>query len=185
VRDLLGKIRAELSEIVGQSTPPSGAGPMALRKLLALQADGPGSGDRFGSIEFRGLERKVLEGDSARSERELLVTIPARRGSKRRPNAVRIAVSHGVRKDESSSGRTKEVVGSTLEVLTVEGLAPERVSGDPTDSGAALTLDLEGVGGEVRLTVLASTETMPADRFSRRQFDCRVHVQVPVEEVIR
>lgn len=180
VRDLLGKIRSELSSIVGQSTLPSGAGPMALRKLLALKAEGSGSNDRFGSIEFPGAERKVVEGEFARSEREVLVTIPPRRGSQKRPDAVRVAVSHGVRKDESSTGRTKELVGSTLEVLSVEGLAPERISADSTDGGAALTLDIEGVGGAVKLAVLASTEPMPTGRFGRRQFDCRVHVQVPV-----
>jgi hypothetical protein len=75
-------------------------------------------------------------------------------------------------------------------MLSVEGLAPERVAAELTEGGAALTLDLEGIGGEVRLTALASTEPMPAERFGRRQFDRRVHVQVPVvqspaEEVIR
>ena len=180
VRDLLGRLRTSVSALVSAVEAPQGKGPLQLRKMLSLQGDGPPPGERWGSIAFPTPERRVHEGELARTERDVVVDLPARRGTRKRPHAVRILVSHGVKKDESSSARTKESVLTDLSLLELDGVDESKIERQALpDGSAALVLDLEENTSNVQVTLRASTGAMPVDRFGARRFDRRVTVQTP------
>lgn len=183
VRDLLGSVRKSLSDLVQKEEHATGPGPLALRKLLALEGDGVNQPHRWGKISFPSPDERTYASGNAQLQRKVEVEIPAPRKGRPRPDQVRIHVSHGVKKDEASTTRTKEVVVSGVDVLEREGIQKESIQVSALEGGAvALTLDLSGNSERIRLRLLTKTQPMPVERFSRRQFDRRIQIQVPAQE---
>lgn len=182
ILELIQRVVRDLTESHESAT---GQGPLSLRKLLDLGGEGDLGNDRYGSVSFPTPVRIQHDDGSAWMERDVVVKLPKGNRASPRPNRARALLSFGVRDKEGASKRAKdEPVRAEVLRLDLDGIDESALTWEELDDGTlSMVFDLEGKADEIVATVTVRTEPMAFERFAHRQFDVRVMIQRPAEEV--